>query len=165
MVWRRRQTVGYRILFAITIPATYFFCVSLTGPLSDSTTNVGYAADWRELNTKVNPVSAMKNRGGGGIVRGSGETVDLASLLREFVRKTRRPEEHPFFSSVDRLEPLSRFLLYFRSRSFLAFQGDVDCCRRASSSGQETAVTTARRRRSKNSRPTVLRGSKDRQDS
>ncbi|KYM99224.1 Sodium/potassium/calcium exchanger 3 [Cyphomyrmex costatus] len=47
MVWRRRQTVGYRILFVITIPAMYFFYASIMGQLSDSTTNVGYAADWR----------------------------------------------------------------------------------------------------------------------
>ncbi|KYM88632.1 Sodium/potassium/calcium exchanger 5 [Atta colombica] len=47
MVWRRRQTVGYRILFIITIPTMYFFYINIMGLLSDNTTNVGYATDWR----------------------------------------------------------------------------------------------------------------------
>ncbi|KYN26787.1 Sodium/potassium/calcium exchanger 5 [Trachymyrmex cornetzi] len=47
MVWRRKQTVGYRILFVITIPAMYFFYINIMELLSDSTTNVGYATDWR----------------------------------------------------------------------------------------------------------------------
>jgi len=40
--------IGYRIFFVIIIPATYFFCVNMTGLFSDSSTSVGRAADWRE---------------------------------------------------------------------------------------------------------------------
>ncbi|XP_018354795.1 PREDICTED: sodium/potassium/calcium exchanger 3-like [Trachymyrmex septentrionalis] len=47
MVWRRRQTVGYRILFVIIIPTMYFLYINIMGLLSDSTTNIGYATDWR----------------------------------------------------------------------------------------------------------------------
>ncbi|CAL1687979.1 unnamed protein product [Lasius platythorax] len=46
MVWRHRHTVGYRIFLVITIPATYFFCVSMMGLFSDSS-SISYEADWR----------------------------------------------------------------------------------------------------------------------
>ncbi|KAG5330751.1 NCKX5 protein, partial [Acromyrmex charruanus] len=47
MVWRRRQTVGYRILFIITVPTMYFLYINIMELFSDNTTNVGYATDWR----------------------------------------------------------------------------------------------------------------------
>lgn len=47
MVWRHRQTVGYRIFLVITIPATYFFYISIMGLFSDSS-NIGYEANWRK---------------------------------------------------------------------------------------------------------------------